>query len=158
MEARERRVTGVSPGGGKTVWVLDSFITFKLTGEDTNGEMTLVETVAAPGSGPHMHGREDETFYVLEGEFEFLAGEGKVRASAGSVVHGPRGVLHAYTNVGDEAGRFLTMITPSGLERYFDEVGEPAEDETRTPGIPPEKIEKLLAAAPKYGLEIPPPA
>ncbi len=160
MGASERSVTSVSPGGGKATWVLDSHITFKLTGGDTNGEMTLIETIAAPRSGPppHVHGREDETFYILEGEFEFLAGEEKVRTSAGSVVYGPRGgILHTYRNVGDEAGRFLTMITPSGLEGFFEEVGEPAEDVSRPPEITPERIERLLAAAPKYGLDIPPP-
>jgi quercetin dioxygenase-like cupin family protein len=159
MGASERSVTNVSPGGGKATWVLDSHITFKLTGGDTNGEMTLIETIAAPRSGPppHVHGREDETFYILEGEFEFLDGEEKVRASAGSVVYGPRGILHTYRNLGDEAGRFLTMITPSGLEGFFEEVSEPAEDVCWPPEITPERIERLLAAAPKYGLDIPPP-
>ncbi|MBA2376940.1 MAG: quercetin 2,3-dioxygenase [Actinomycetota bacterium] len=146
-------------GEGKMLWVLDSLITFKLTGEDTNGEMTLMDSVIMPQSGPppHIHEREDETFYVLEGEFEFMAGGETIRASPGSVVYGPRGIIHTYRNVGDEAGRFLTMITPSGLEDFFHEIGEPVTDPTTPPPITPEKIEHLLAIGPKYGLEIPPP-
>lgn len=145
-------------GEGKKLWVLDSLIIFRLTGEDTNGETTLIETIAEPETGPppHVHEREDETFYILEGEFEFLAGEEKVRAPADSVVYAPRSVIHTYKNVGNETGRFLTVITPSGLENFFFEVGEPAEDESPPP-VTPERIERLLAAAPKYGLKIPPP-
>ncbi len=147
-------------GEGKALWILDSLITFKLTGTDTGGEMTLTDSVIMPHSGPppHIHEREDETFYVLEGEFEFLAGDETIRASAGSVVYGPRGVIHTYRNVGDEVGRFLTVITPSGLEDFFYEIGEAVEDPSAPPPeVTPEKIEKLLAATPKYGLEIPPP-
>lgn len=157
METRGKP-THSPEGEGKALWVLDSLITFKLTGEHTGGDMTLIETVAEPHTGPppHVHEREDETFYILEGEFEFLAGDDTIRASAGSVVYGPRGVIHTYRNVGDETGRFLTMITPSGLEDFFSEIGEPARDPSPPP-VTPERIGKLLAAAPEYGLEIPPP-
>ncbi len=158
METQKQSVH--SPEGeGDSLWMLDSLITFKLTGEDTGGGMTLIDSVVMPHSGPppHIHEREDETFYVLEGEFAFLAGEETIWASAGSVVYGPRGVVHTYRNIGDEAGRFLTMITPSGFEEFFYEMGEPVEDPSAPPPTTPEKIEKMLATAPKYGLEFPPP-
>lgn len=149
-----------SPEGvGRMLWVLDSLITFKLTGEDTGGEMTLMDSLIMPHTGPppHVHEREDETFYILEGEFEILAGGETIHAPAGSVVYGPRGIVHTYRNIGDEVGRFLTMITPSGFENFFSEIGEPATDPTTPPPITPEKIETLIATAPKYGLAFPPP-
>lgn len=154
----QRRPAHSPEGDGESLWMLDSLITFKLTGEDTGGGMALMDSVVSPHSGPppHIHEREDETFYILEGEFAFLAGEETIWASAGSVVYGPRGIVHTYRNIGDEAGRFLTMITPSGFEEFFREVGEPVEDPSAPPEVTPEKIEKMLATAPKYGLEFPP--
>jgi quercetin dioxygenase-like cupin family protein len=159
METRGKPVHHPASEGEK-LWVLDSLITFKLTGEETGGEMALIETVTEPNTGPppHVHEREDEVFYILEGEFEFMAGDDTIHASPGSVVYGPRGIVHTYRNIGDEAGRFLTTITPSGLEDFFSEVGESAAGHPHaSPEVTPEKIENLLRVAPKYGLKIPPP-
>lgn len=145
-------------GAGKKVWVLDSLVTFKLTGEDTNGEMALIETLVPPESGPppHLHEREDEVFYIIEGEFEFLMGDERIRASSGSVVYGPKGTAHTYRNVGPGDGLFLATMTPAGFEHYFEEVGEPAgnsEGISARPEVTPEGVAKLLGAASGYGLK-----
>ena len=93
---------------------------------------------------------------MLEGELEFVVGERTLSASAGSVVYAPRGVLHSFRNVGTGHSRMAVIITPAGLEKFFEEVGEPVTD----PSSPPEgphDIERLVAVARKYGMEIPPP-
>jgi hypothetical protein len=74
----------------------------------------------------------------------------------GSVVYGPRDILHAFKNVGTTPSRMLVLVAPAGLERFFEEVGEPATDVSSPPPLGPAEIEKLLAAAPQYGQEIPP--
>lgn len=160
LEATGKRVKHLFSGGGESLWMLGDTISLKVTGEETNGEIALAHATVPPQSGPppHIHSREDECFYVLEGEFEFLAGEETVRASAGSFVYAPKGIAHTYKNVGDTPGKFLVTITPAGFEKFFEEVGQPAADKD-SPAPPPDlaDIEKVMNTAPKYGLEIPPP-
>lgn len=158
MEATDR-ARHVPPGEGKTLWVVGELLTLKVAGEDTDGAFAVAEEITPPQGGPppHVHSREDETFYVLEGELEFMVGDRTIPVTAGSVVYGPRGILHAFKNVGATPSRMLVLITPAGLEKFFEEVGEPATDPSSLPPIGPEEIERLLAAAPKYGVEIPPP-
>jgi mannose-6-phosphate isomerase-like protein (cupin superfamily) len=89
----------------------------------TNGSLTLLEFVIAPKQGPalHTHVREDELWYVLEGDFRFRAGEERFGVSTGGLAFGPRGAPHCFQNIGDSPGRLLVVTTPSGLERFFEE-------------------------------------
>jgi quercetin dioxygenase-like cupin family protein len=89
---------------------------------DTGGAMTVLEFVIAPGSGPalHTHVREDEVWYVLEGEFRFKAADAMFRVPAGGMAFGPRNAPHAFQNVGAAAGRLLVITAPSGAERFFE--------------------------------------
>ena len=117
MERQEQRgVTHVPEGEGKKVWSVGTdLITFKATGEDTGGAFALFDMLVLPGGGPppHIHTRESESFYVLEGEFEFLAGDEWIKASPGSFVHVPKGALHTLKNAGSEVGRLLTLVAPA---------------------------------------------
>ncbi len=146
----------VPPNEGKMLWVTDELVTFKATGEDTGGKYALTDSVVPPqgGSPPHIHHREDEAFWVLEGELDILVGETKFRVGAGSFVHLPKGVLHSYENVSAKPARFLTLMVPAGLERFFEEVGKPGRDQSSPPPVEEEDIERLLAVAPKYGVDI----
>ena len=83
METKDR-AKHVAPGEGKALWVAGDLVTLKVVGEDTSGSFILGEEVTPPGGGPppHVHRREDETFFVLEGEYEFLVGGRTVRAGA----------------------------------------------------------------------------
>ena len=158
MKTERRGVTHSPDGAGKTLWMVGTdLVTFKATGEDTGGAYALFDSLVLPGGGPppHIHHREAESFYVLEGMFEFLAGDHWIKAAPGSFVHVPKGALHTLRNAGDEVVRLLTLVVPAGLDGFFEEVGEPGTDISSPPGPP--DIEKLLATAPKYGLEIPPP-
>jgi quercetin dioxygenase-like cupin family protein len=159
METNEQGATLVPPGEGKKLWVTDELMTFKASGEDTGGAYSLTDSMVPPHGGPppHIHHREDEAFWVLEGELEVLVGEDRFKAGAGSFVHLPKGVLHSYQNVGTGPARFLTLMVPAGLEKFFEEVGKLATNLSSPPPFEEEDIDKLLVVAPKYGVEIPPP-
>lgn len=156
-ERRERiDCSLVGSGEGEGWWIVGDFIRIKMPGDKTGGEFCVLETTSPPQHGPppHRHSREDESFYILDGDFEFLSNDKTVRASAGCFVHAPRGSLHTYKNVGDKPGRFLVFVRPAGFENFFREIGRKGDDSTAPPDVTPEDIQKLLAAAPKYGLEI----
>jgi mannose-6-phosphate isomerase-like protein (cupin superfamily) len=159
VENVERGATQVASGEGKTLWVLGDLYEFKATGEDTGGMFALWETTIPPGNPgppPHIHHNEDEVFYLLEGELELMV-EGRASVvGAGTFVYIPKGTLHTYRNAGTRPARFLGMVAPSGFEGFFEEVGEPARHGSSPPAEPPD-VEKIMATAPKYGLEIPPP-
>jgi quercetin dioxygenase-like cupin family protein len=91
--------------------------------DQTGGSLALLETVVAPLQGPplHLHRREDEFWYILEGTFRFQADDEILPAPEGSVVFVPRGTRHCFQNVGDVPGRVLVGFTPGGMERFFDE-------------------------------------
>ncbi|MFO0952110.1 MAG: quercetin 2,3-dioxygenase [Isosphaeraceae bacterium] len=144
-------------GEGRAVWVVGDRYTVKTSGAETGGAFSLVEALVSPGGGPppHVHGREDEAFYVLEGQIQFFADGREVLAGPGDWITLAKGSLHCFKNQTDRPARMLVMVTPAGLEQFFLEVGRPVTDSDPEFVHPtPEDIEKLLAAAPRYGLEI----
>ena len=151
-------VLGVYPDGGRSIWLLGMLITFKAVGEETGGEYSLYEQTVPPQAGapPHIHHRETEAFYILEGEFEFLKGAHAVRAGAGEFVHVPRDVAHGFTNVGTLPARFLAIVTPGGLhEKLLSELGQPAETETLpSPPAGPPDVERIVQIAQQYHTEM----
>jgi quercetin dioxygenase-like cupin family protein len=113
----------LKPGEGATIQgPAGGPLTFKLRAEQSNGSLTVVENIIAPNDGPplHVHEREDESWYVLEGELRFRLDDAIRDAPAGSFVFVPRGVAHCFQNVGDKPARILVMFTPSGMEAFFD--------------------------------------
>jgi quercetin dioxygenase-like cupin family protein len=141
-------------GEGRKLNVVGDTITIKLRGEDTGGAYSVIEDLTPPEGGPplHVHRLEDETFFVLEGEFEFSIGGRGVRARPGTTLFGPRGIPHTFKNVGAKNARMLVVISPPGFEKFFEEV-----DQLSQQGPP--ALERLLPLARKYELEIlPPPA
>ena len=160
-EEVETGVTHVLSGEGRSLWVLGELVTYKTTSEQTGGAYSLFEVTTQPGAGPppHVQHREDESFYVLEGEYEFLDDGATMRVSAGSLIYVPRGNLHAHKNVGTTIGRLLVSQTPGGLhERFFEEVGEPTMDGSE-PLVSegPQDMRRIIAIAVNYGIEIPSP-
>jgi quercetin dioxygenase-like cupin family protein len=146
--------TGVLKAGeGRTVWIVGDRYTIKSSGADTSGRFVLIEALVPPGGGPppHIHSREDEAFYVLEGELLFHADGRSFTATDGAYITLARGSLHTFKNTGARPARMLVVVTPSGLEDFFLEVGS----EGVGPITPtPDDIQKLVETAPKYGLEI----
>jgi len=131
--------------------------TFLLTGAQTDGAYFVFEAFVPPGSGspPHVHHREDEAFYVIDGEFEFTVAGAAIRVGAGQSVFGRRDVPHNFKNVGSTPGRMIVTLTPAGLENFFAEIGTPLQSRQEAPLPPsPEDIAKLVQTAPKYDLEL----
>ena len=159
-EKMEQGVTHLRPGDGRSLRVLGEVMTHKITSERTGGAYSLFEVVSEPGGGPppHVQHREDEVFYVLEGEYEFVDDGHTMRVGKGSLVYVPKGNLHTYKNVGTAPGTMLVSQTPGGLhERFFKEIGQEAQDQfkpTAHKGLL--NTERILAVAASYGLEIPP--
>jgi quercetin dioxygenase-like cupin family protein len=139
-----------------SVWYNGSLMTFLATGEDTHGQFALIEAVSKRGNvpPPHIHHREDEAFYVMEGEVVVSVGERTIKATAGTMVFLPRDVAHSFT-IESEQCRMLILLTPAGLERWFKEFSVPA----RAMKLPPadesgyHEIQSMLEAAPRYGIE-----
>jgi quercetin dioxygenase-like cupin family protein len=167
VEAKEQKigdvVAYVPPGKGhRSLWVFGELVMYKTRSGQTGGAYSLFEIASPPGSGPppHIQHREDESFYLIEGEYEFLVECRAFRVGAGSLIYVPRGALHAHKKVGEGEGRLLLSQTPGGShERFFEEIGEPAMDDSRPPvQADQQHIEKIMVIAAEYGIEIPPPA
>ena len=128
---------------------------WKVKAKDTLGAYSFTESIVAPGTGPvpHRHSREDESFYILEGQFEFRIGERGERsivAAPGTFVFAPRGIPHTFRNVGTTPARILVIISPAGLEKFFEErTALQKEFPTTDPSYP--SRDKALSE--KYGLE-----
>ena len=129
----------------------------RLSGKQTGGAFSVVEEHLAPGDGapPHIHHNEDQTDYILEGELEYVVGDRTLTATAGTIVHGPKGIPHAFKNVGDKPAILYSWFHPAGFEELIAKVGEPATDPSETPPEP--DMEKMMRLAPEYGFEMLPP-
>jgi quercetin dioxygenase-like cupin family protein len=101
-------------------------LTIKVRSEQSNGGLAVLENAIPPGQGPpvHTHGNEDESWYVLEGEFRFRVGAEEWNLPAGSFVFVPRGTTYAFQNISAHPARILVIFTPAGLERFFERVAE----------------------------------
>jgi mannose-6-phosphate isomerase-like protein (cupin superfamily) len=156
--ATKRESIRVAADEGQALVVVGIPHRIKLTGAETEGAYTAWIDTVPPGSGPppHVHHREDEDFFILEGEFEiFREGEPPLRASAGDLVHSPRGAVHTYRNVGTTVGRMFQVAVPAGIEHFFAEVGQPGSGEGHAPHPPTAaEVEYLIRTAEKYGIEI----
>jgi quercetin dioxygenase-like cupin family protein len=142
---------------GRMIGVVGDVYKFLATGAETGGAYALWEALVPPGGGPppHLHTREVEGFYVLEGEMTFLLGETKHVAGPGVHVSVPLRTVHSFVNESAAPARMLIMVAPAGLEEMFFEVGVPLPHGAKTaPAKGAEEIERLLAAAERYGVEI----
>ena len=151
----------LEPGEGQAVWFLGTLMNVKVDATRTDGAYTVVECLLAPGFGPppHIHSRDDEAFYILEGELSGFVGEQTWRGGPGTFVFMPRGLPHAFRVDSATPARVLQLGNGSGFERFIAEAGEPAPALTLPPPPGPAEIERMLATAPKYDIEIlPPPA
>lgn len=154
---------GVFPDGGRSVWLMGMLCTFKAISADTGGAYSVYVATIPPGAGapPHIHHRETEAFYMLEGELDFIVGERAIRASSGDFLHVDKGVIHGYTNPGPAIARYVGIVTPGGLhEQLFAALGEEATSETLPPApAGPPDMAKVIELASRYHTEVlPPPA
>jgi quercetin dioxygenase-like cupin family protein len=141
---------------GTHVWFLDTRMSVKAGGEQTNGAFMFLEWSAPAGFGPPLH-RHDEAFYLLEGGIQVDCGDKRWRAGPGDFVFLPRGIPHTFV-VSDGPVRGLQITAPAGFERFIEELGRPAEG----PGLPapaPPDVPTLIEVSERYGYQTlgPPP-
>jgi quercetin dioxygenase-like cupin family protein len=140
----------------RSAWYNGSLMTFLATAEDTQGSFALMEAVSRKETAPppHIHHWEEETFYVLEGEMTVTVGDRTIKATPGTMVVVPRHTVHSFV-IESEQLRALILSTPAGLEQWFKEFSVPAPAMTLPPpaDLPYSEIQRMLAAAPKFGIE-----
>ncbi|MGE0007512.1 MAG: cupin domain-containing protein [Parvibaculaceae bacterium] len=155
MEDMSARAFVREPGAGSRLNILGGTHIYKATAAETGGSFSLWEAVFPPGEGPppHTHSREDEAFYVLEGEFvfDFEGAEGSRRLGPGGFFFGARGRRHGLRNAGETPGRLLILSAPSvGLDEMFAEID--AAGARRRPDLA-----TIMAITARYGVTVEPP-
>jgi quercetin dioxygenase-like cupin family protein len=144
----QRKPKVLPPGEGQKLQIRNEIVFVKLAGAETGGACAVMESWTPPGGGPplHRHTREDESFYVLEGDYEFTIGGQTVHAPAGTFLFGARGIPHSFKNIGAKQARILALIQPAGLEKLFEEASELLRSGTADPA-------QMAALSARYGIE-----
>ena len=136
-------------------WYPGHSLSIKAAGKDTGGTCMwmLVENSPREGVPFHKHLKEDESFYVVDGEFEITIDNQTVRGGPGTYAYGPRNVPHRWANIGKTRGRLLNVFTPSGLENYFLSVAIPINSSSERPCVDmTEMAKKMASLRDEYGL------
>lgn len=145
----------LGPDEGHTVWSLGGRFTMKLSGADVADRFFVTEALAFHTTEPplHIHHREDEAWYVLEGQMTFYVADEVLEAPAGAFVFGPRGVPHTFI-VDVEPTRVLVFGSPAGFEQFALELGHPGSGDTPPPDLSIPGPEILGPVAERYGIEV----
>lgn len=151
----------LAAGEGRALWHLGALMNFKALGEETGGQFWALEGLADRQMAVplHIHEREDEVWYILEGEIRFVVGEKSFVGGPGTYAYIPRGVPHTF-HVVSATARWFGLGTPAGLDEWFFATGVPAQAPTLPP--PPEgppDVAAIVASLRAYGTETvgPPP-
>lgn len=122
--AQGRRYVLLPPGNGEPMDIFGNQFSMKLSGDDSDGSLAIIEAVFPPGGSapPHLHRTHTEAFYVVSGLFEVLTGDQLIEAGPGAFCYAPRGVPHAFRNIGEDPGKLLSVINPAGYENHFREI------------------------------------
>jgi mannose-6-phosphate isomerase-like protein (cupin superfamily) len=137
-------------GDGRLIHVVGDEVTIKISSRDTGGAFTVFEGRTRPLHGPplHLHRDQDESWYILEGEYRFEVDGHEIYAGAGSTVFAPRGSRHTFQNIGATPGRVVTTVVPGGLDIFFEEL-----DAAAPRGTIPD-MAKMLPLLEKHNLEL----
>jgi mannose-6-phosphate isomerase-like protein (cupin superfamily) len=137
------------------LWLIDNLVYIHVDGEQSGGAYSLSETWGARGNMPplHVHRRNDETFYVLEGDVRLFVGDRDVRLAAGQVAMAPRAVPHTYRVESDRA-RWIVINSPAGFEQFLRAASEPAPRAELPPAGRHSDLAALAKAAAEQGIEI----
>jgi mannose-6-phosphate isomerase-like protein (cupin superfamily) len=142
-------------GEGESVWSLGGRFTAKTTADVMQGRFSLVESLTFRSTEPplHIHHREDEAWYILDGKMTFYVGDEVLEATAGCFAFAPRGIPHTFT-VDAEPTRVLLLASPAGFENFTLELGQPAGGDAPPPGLAMPAPEVLGPVAERYGIEV----
>src|ERR1700733_10139140 len=142
---------------GEARWWWGNLASIRITSEQTNGGLTIVDVTIGPERmvPPHVHRRDDETFLVLEGSLTFTIGEAAIEAGPGDLVVGPRDIPHRFGS-GPDGARVLLMLSPAGLEGLVREQSVPATSRPLPPSgsVPPPDLARAREIALRYGCEL----
>lgn len=146
---------------GRALWHMGALVEFMAVGEETDGQFWLAQQTGAKGfaSPLHQHSREDELFFVMDGELAVHVGDEVFAAEAGAAAFAPRGLPHAFRVVSPTA-RFLVFSNPAGFEGWFFETGETAGSLVVPPPLEgPPDIGRMISTLAAYGVDLlgPPP-
>ncbi len=140
------------------IWFLNSLVTIRVSCQDGQDGVSIIEHRVGPGDSPplHLHRTEDEIFHILEGDFFVKVQDQEQRLGPGSIALVPKGVPHTYRAESPEGGRFLTITVHGDFERFVRSMGRPAQrPELPEPAVPsPEAIQALTETAAQFGIEI----
>jgi quercetin dioxygenase-like cupin family protein len=142
--------------GGDLYWINGDFWRIVATSKDTEGRYALMDVTVSRNGGPkpHTHSREDESLYIIDGEFDVQYGSQNTRGTTGYHLLMRRGIAHSFKNVGDKSGRLMILFTPGGLEKMFEELGIPVSDvQTFTEPFGFPNFVKVLGILRKYGID-----
>ncbi len=146
-------VAAAHAGEGPAYWFLNALSIVKVSSEQTGGTFALVEdTLPAGRATPyHLHHREEETFYVLEGTLTFVSGSTRILGKPGSSIFLPRGIPHGFRS--ETPAKVLILTTPGGFDQFVVEAGQPAGALTLPEPSEPDFAELTRLAA-KYQIDI----
>lgn len=139
--------------------LLRNLLTFHAFPSETGDRYTMIEIKTAPGAGapPNHHAGEDESFFVLDGEFEFMLNGETIPAKAGDFVKIPDGAVHAFTCTGSQPGRLICVNAPGHMhDMFFTQAGDTLPDdatEIPAPDGPPD-IPTIMEVATRAGMTI----
>lgn len=146
-----------SPNLNNSYWYIGHLMSILISKQQTNGAFSLIHGYEIQGlePPPHIHTREDESFYLISGEIEFTVGDMLLNAKAGDWVFLPRNIKHSF-QVKSEKSEVLIHLSPGGFEDYFIEMSEPAKEMVipPRPDGPPD-VQKIIETASKYGIVFP---
>lgn len=148
-----REAYTLEEGGGRALWHLGALLTFKALGDDTGGQFWALEGFADHQMAVplHSHSREEEIWYVLDGEITFTVGERRWTGGPGSFAYIPRNTPHTF-QVRSETARWFGFGIPAGLDQWFFETGDPAGAPTLPPlPVAPPDVASIVASLERYG-------
>jgi mannose-6-phosphate isomerase-like protein (cupin superfamily) len=145
----------VRAGEGRSVWSLGGRFTVKLDGIASAGRFSIVEALALRTTEPplHIHHREDEAWYILDGRMTFHVADQSLAATRGDFVIAPMGLPHTFT-VDVEPSRVLVFAAPSGFEQFALELGESATSDLPPADLAVPEPAILAPVAERYGIEV----
>src|SRR5918994_2667644 len=159
MINKRSSITAIAPQGGHSVSILGGTYRIIIGSEQTNGAYTLIDMLIPPQGGPrpHSHPTFQEAYYILDGEIVLITKEKSYTATKGSFTNIPlNGPVHKFINKKDKMAHMLCFITPAGMEKMFEEIGEPVAADTflPPPQMTPEELKRLQSIAEKYGQKL----
>lgn len=146
-----------SPELRNSYWYIGHLMSILISSKDSGGSFSLIHGYEIKGlePPPHIHTREDESFYLLDGEITYTAGDNVFKAEKGNWVFLPRGIQHSF-QVNTDQAEVLIHLSPGGFENYFIEMSEPARELVIPPRPQgPPDVKRIVEIASKYGIKFP---